>query len=170
MSTAKGIIASVLTATGLLSAAGELHVGMKAPAFSAQDATGKTIQLADYLGKANVVLYFYPKDDTPGCTAEACSLRDGYADLTATGAVILGVSADDSASHAAFTAKYHLPFPLLPDPEKKIIEAYGVRMPVLGFAKRVTFLIDKQGILRHIIADVQTKSHDKQVLELLKSM
>jgi peroxiredoxin Q/BCP len=84
--------------------------------------------------------------------------------------VVLGVSADDASSHAAFTAKFHLPFPLLVDPEKKIIDAYGVRMPVVGFAKRVTFLIDKQGILRHIISDVNTKAHDKQVLELLKGM
>ena len=83
---------------------------------------------------------------------------------------MLGVSADDVTSHAAFVAKYHLPFPLLADPDKKIIKAYGVAMPLVGFAKRVTFLIDKQGILRHIITDVQTKTHDQQVMELLKGM
>lgn len=165
----KGIIAAVLATAGLAHAAGP-QVGAKAPAFSAQDASGKTIQLSDYLGKSNVVLYFYPKDDTPGCTAQACSLRDGHQALLDAGAVVLGVSADSVASHAAFAAKYHLPFPLLADPDKKVIEAYGVKMPVVGMAKRVTFLIDKQGVLRHIISDVKTGAHDKQVLELLKTL
>lgn len=145
-------------------------VGQPAPAFAAKDQAGKTVQLADYKGKSSVVLYFYPKDDTPGCTAQACSLRDGHGALLAAGAVVLGVSADDEKSHKAFAQKYELPFPILADPDKTIISAYGVKMPLIGIAKRVTFLIDKQGVIRHIVSEVNTKAHDKQVLELLKGM
>ncbi len=144
--------------------------GQPAPAFSAQDQNGKTVKLSDYKGKSAVVLYFYPKDDTPGCTAQACSLRDGHGALLASGAVVLGVSADDVKSHAAFAKKYDLPFPILADPDKAIINAYGVKMPLIGIAKRVTFLIDKEGVIRHIVTDVNTKAHDKQVLALLKGM
>jgi len=166
----KKIFTILLATVGVTGIAADLQPGGKAPGFSAKDQSGKLIQLSDFQGKSNVVLYFYPKDDTPGCTAEACSLRDGHGALLAAGAVVLGVSADDATSHIAFAAKYHLPFPLLADPEKRIIDAYGVRMPVVGIAKRVTFLIDKQGIIRHIVSSVDTKAHDKQVLELLKGM
>jgi peroxiredoxin Q/BCP len=145
-------------------------VGQPAPSFSAKDQAGRTVQLADYKGRSAVVLYFYPKDDTPGCTAQACSLRDGHGALLAAGAVVLGVSADDVASHAAFAKKYELPFPLLADANKAIMAAYGVKMPLIGIARRVTFLIDKEGVLRHIVSDVHTKAHDAQVLELLKGM
>jgi peroxiredoxin Q/BCP len=151
-------------------APGGPQVGQPAPAFSAKDQAGRTVRLADYKGKASVVLYFYPKDDTPGCTAQACSLRDGHGALLAAGAVVLGVSADDVASHAAFAKKYDLPFPLLADPDKTIIRAYGVKMPLLGMARRVTFLIDKQGVLKHIVSDVHPKVHDAEVLALLKGM
>ncbi|GLH74631.1 peroxiredoxin [Geothrix limicola] len=154
---------------GLASAA-DIKEGMKAPAFEAQDQNGITVRLADYQGKANVVLYFYPKDDTPGCTAQACSLRDGFAAIKAAGAVILGVSADTTQSHRAFAEKFHLPFSILADPDKRIIEAYGVKMPLVGFAKRVTFLIDRQGLVRKVITDTRTKDHDQQVLALLKGM
>lgn len=145
-------------------------VGQPAPAFSAKDQSGKAVRLSDYKGKSSVVLYFYPKDDTPGCTAQACSLRDGHGALLAAGAVVLGVSADDEKSHKAFAQKYELPFSILADPDKTIIGAYGVKMPLIGIAKRVTFLIDKQGVIRHIVSEVNTKAHDKQVLELLKGM
>ncbi|NWJ39999.1 MAG: peroxiredoxin [Geothrix sp.] len=154
---------------GLASAA-DITEGTKAPAFEAQDQNGATIRLADFQGKSVVVLYFYPKDDTPGCTAEACSLRDGFAELKAAGAVVLGVSADSTQSHKAFAEKFHLPFSILADPDKRIIEAYGVKMPLLGFAKRVTFLIDRQGIVRKVLTDVQTRAHDQQVLALLKGI
>ena len=164
----KKTVMALAATTGL--AAGGLQPGMKAPGFSTQDQNGGTISLVDYQGKSNVVLYFYPKDDTPGCTAEACSLRDGYEAIQATGAVVLGVSADDVKSHAAFAAKFSLPFSLLADPEHKIIEAYGVKMPMMNMAKRWTFLIDRQGLIRHIVQDVKTQEHDKQVLELLKGM
>ncbi len=154
---------------GLASAA-EVKQGTKAPTFEAMDQHGTLIRLADFQGKSAVVLYFYPKDDTPGCTAQACSLRDGFAAIKAAGAVVLGVSADTSQSHKAFAEKFHLPFSILADPDKRIIEAYGVKMPVIGFAKRITFLIDKQGIVRKVITDTRTKDHDQQVLALLKEM
>lgn len=156
----------IVTMLGLASAA-EVVEGAKAPAFEARDQHGALVRLADFQGKAVVVLYFYPKDDTPGCTAEACSLRDGFSAIQAAGAVILGVSADTGDSHKAFAEKFHLPFSLLADPDKRIIEAYGVKMPLLGMAKRVTFLIDRQGIVRKVITDARTKDHDQQVLALL---
>ncbi|GLH67076.1 peroxiredoxin [Geothrix edaphica] len=159
----------ILSIMGLASA-GEIAEGAKAPAFEARDQHGALIRLADFQGKSRVVLYFYPKDDTPGCTAEACSLRDGFAAIQAADAVILGVSADTTQSHKAFAEKFHLPFSILADPDKRIIEAYGVKMPLLGFAKRTTVLIDRQGIIRKIIRDVRTKDHDQQVLALLKAL
>jgi peroxiredoxin Q/BCP len=160
-----GIIAML----GLASAT-EVKEGVQAPAFEAQDQHGAVVRLADFQGKSAVVLYFYPKDDTPGCTAQACSLRDGFLALQAAGAVVLGVSADTGQSHKAFAEKFHLPFSLLADPDKRIIGAYGVRMPLLGFAKRVTFLIDRQGIVRKVIRDTRTKDHDQQVLAFLKGI
>jgi len=169
MSIRRSLIAGFLSVAGLAHA-GDLSEGAKAPAFEAMDQHGKTLRLADFSGKANVVLYFYPKDDTPGCTAQACSLRDGFGAIQAAGAVILGVSADDLESHKAFSTKYSLPFSLLADPKKTIIEAYGVKMPVVGFAKRVTFVIDKNGVIRRILKEVDTKRHDQQVLEILKSL
>lgn len=159
----------IFTMLGVATAA-TVKEGAKAPAFEARDQHGALVRLADFEGKSPVILYFYPKDDTPGCTAQACSLRDGFAEIQAAGAVILGVSADDSASHKAFAEKFHLPFSLLADPDKRIIEAYGVKMPLLGFAKRVTFLIDRKGFVRKVISDTRTKDHDRQVLALLKGM
>ena len=150
--------------------AGEVAEGAKAPAFEALDQHGTLVRLADFQGKSPVVLYFYPKDDTPGCTAEACSLRDGFAAIRAAGAVILGVSADTTQSHKAFADKFHLPFSILADPDGQIIEAYGVKMPLLSMAKRTTFLIDRQGIVRKVIRSVQAKNHDQEVLALLKAM
>ena len=166
----RSIGTSLLAAVGLSVAGAELQPGMQAPAFRAQDQGGKWVSLADFAGKANVCLYFYPKDDTPGCTAQACSLRDGHAAILATGAVVLGVSADDRSSHADFAKKFNLNFPILADPDKTIIRAYGVKMPILGMAKRVTFIIDKKGTIRTIIREINTKEHDKQVLGLLKAL
>ncbi len=164
-----GVALGIFAMLGLAAEAADIKEGMKAPAFTAQDQDGRTIRLQDYAGKSAVVLYFYPKDDTPGCTKEACSLRDGSADLKAAGAVVLGVSSDDAASHKAFASKFNLPFSLLADPERKIIDAYGVRMPVVGVAKRVTFLIDREGVVRKVLTDVQTAAHDRQVLQELKA-
>lgn len=159
----------ILAIFGMASAGG-IKEGMKAPAFEARDQHDALIRLADFQGKSAVVLYFYPKDDTPGCTAEACSLRDGFAAIQAAGAVILGVSADTTQSHKAFAEKFHLPFSILADPDRQIIGTYGVKMPLLGMAKRVTVLIDRQGIVRKVITDVRTKDHDQQVLALLKHL
>ncbi len=154
-----------------LAAAAEVAEGAKAPPIEAQDQHGALVRLADFQGRAAVVLYFYPKDDTPGCTAEACGLRDGFAAIQAAGAVILGVSADTSQSHQAFAEKYHLPFSILADPDHRIIDAYGVKkIPLLGYASRVTFIIDRQGIVRKVITDARTKDHDQQVLAILKGM
>jgi len=150
----------------------ELKEGQKAPEFSGADQEGNTITLAQFEGKT-VVLYFYPKDDTPGCTAEACDFRDNYQGLIAKGIVVLGVSVDDEKSHQKFAAKHSLPFTLLADTDKKIVEAYGVWGEKNMYGKkymgtnRSTFIIDEKGIISHIIKKVDTKNSTAQVLELL---
>ncbi|WP_394366854.1 peroxiredoxin [Mesoterricola silvestris] len=162
------LVAGTLATLALSGA--DVKPGVPAPPFTAQDQNGRTVKLADFTGKSVVVLYFYPKDDTPGCTKEACSLRDGFDRIKAKGAVVLGVSADDVTSHAAFSEKYHLPFPILADPGHAIIDAYGVRMPVIGVAKRVTFIIGKDGIVKDVLRDVKAAEHDEQVLKALASL
>lgn len=148
-----------------------LKAGDKAPAFSAKDQSGKTISLADLSGK-NIVLYFYPKDNTPGCTMEACSLRDEHKYLTKKNFVVLGVSADDEKMHKKFATKYELPFSLLADTDMKIIKAYDVwgTKKIMGRIYdgiiRTTFIINEKGIISNIITDVKTKEHGKQILEL----
>lgn len=150
----------------------ELKEGQKAPEFTAKDQEGNDVTLSQFLGK-KVVLYFYPKDDTPGCTAEACDFRDNYQGLTAKGIVVLGVSIDDEKSHKKFIAKHNLPFTLLADTDKKIVDAYGVWGEKNMYGKtymgtnRKTFLIDEQGNIAHIISKVDTKNSTAQVLELL---
>jgi peroxiredoxin Q/BCP len=150
----------------------ELEKGQKAPDFTAKDQEGNTVSLAQFAGKI-VVLYFYPKDDTPGCTAEACDFRDNYQGLLAKDIVVLGVSVDDEKSHKKFIAKHNLPFTLLADTEKKIVEAYGVWGEKSMYGKtymgtnRKTFIIDKQGNIAHIITKVDTKNSSAQVLELI---
>jgi peroxiredoxin Q/BCP len=162
-------LSALISGTSILVAV-DLKPGVAAPQFEAVDQNGRTVRLADFQGKAVVVLYFYPKDDTPGCTAEACSLRDGYANISQASAVVLGVSADDEKSHSAFAAKYNLPFSILADTSHKIIEDYGVKMPMVGMARRWTFIIDKSGVIRYVISDVKPKEHDQQVLGLLKGL
>lgn len=147
----------------------KLNVGDKAPQINAQDQHGKPISLDDFKGH-KVILYFYPKDDTPGCTAEACNLRDNYDDLLEKGYKILGVSADSIDSHQKFAEKYSLPFPLIPDTEKKIIKDYGVwgLKKFMGREyegiKRTTFVISEQGKIENIITNVKTKDHSDQIL------
>ena len=165
-----GAVAGLLALAGMLAAAAEPQIGSRAPAFEAKDQDGRTVRLADFLGKSAVVLYFYPKDDTPGCTREACSLRDGYRAIQQAGAVVLGVSADGVDSHAAFARKFNLPFPLLADPDGALIKAYGVKMPLLKMAHRVTFIIDRQGVVRFKVDKVDTDKHDRQVLDLLRTL
>jgi peroxiredoxin Q/BCP len=146
----------------------ELKEGQLAPVFAALDQNSRSINLSEFKNKSNVVLYFYPKDDTPGCTAQACNLRDNINTIKAMNAVILGVSADDVKSHQEFAEKYQLPFSLLADPKKEIIQKYGVSMPLVGIAKRWTFIIGKDGSIKKIIKDVKSSTHDTQVLEALR--
>lgn len=151
----------------------ELKEGQKAPGFNVKDQHGNNVSLDQFAGK-KVVLYFYPKDDTPGCTAEACDFRDNYQGLTAKGYVVLGVSVDDEKSHKKFADKHNLPFTLLADTDKKIVEAYGVWGEKNMYGKkymgtnRTTFVIDENGIIAHIITKVDTKNSTAQVLELTK--
>jgi len=138
-----------------------LTVGMDAPAFTAKDTNGNTISLSDFAGKT-VVLYFYPKDDTPGCTKQAQSFRDNYAEYQGKEMVVLGVSRDDEASHKQFTEKYGLPFNLLADTDGAITKAYDVDGG--GYAKRVTYVIDSNGKITHVDASVNTASHAQDIL------
>jgi thioredoxin-dependent peroxiredoxin len=147
-------------------------VGSPAPDFKLQDQNGKTHELKDYRGKW-VALYFYPKDQTPGCTTQACEFRDNIFAFREAGAVILGVSVDDVESHKKFSEKHGLPFPILADSEKAVAKQYGVLKRFLGvaeLAKRDTFLIDPQGkIVRHY-ADVDPKGHSQVVLKDIKEL
>ena len=151
----------------------ELKEGQQAPEFTGTDQDGNTVTLNQFKGQ-KVVLYFYPKDDTPGCTAEACDFRDNYQGLKAKGIVVLGVSVDDEKSHQKFAAKHSLPFTLLADTDKKIVEAYGVWGEKNMYGKkymgthRVTFVIDENGLIVHIIKKPDTKNSTAQVLELLE--
>ncbi len=147
-----------------------LSVGDPAPNFTTTDQHGQPLKLTDFRGK-KVVLYFYPKDDTPGCTAQACSLRDNYAELKEAGYDVLGVSVDDEKSHQKFTKKYDLPFALAADTDKSVVEAYGVWQEKSMYGKtymgtvRTTFLIDENGIITDIIEKIDTKNHAQQVLK-----
>ena len=144
--------------------------GDVAPLFQAADQHGQTVRLEEFRAKRSVVLYFYPKDGTPGCTAQACSLRDGYRAIEAAGAVVIGVSADTERSHQEFARKHELPFSLLADPDHVLIRKYGVGMPLIGISRRVTFIIGKDGVIRQVITDTRTRDHDRQVLEFLKNL
>jgi peroxiredoxin Q/BCP len=145
------------------------NVGEKAPEFVLKNQDGEEIKLKDFLGKQNVVLYFYPKDDTPGCTKEACNFRDHLPDFTALDASILGVSVDSVHSHKKFVEKYQLPFQLLSDAEKSVSKAYGV-LNEKGNAKRVTFIIDKQGIIRQVFPNVKVDGHWEEVRRSLEAL
>lgn len=148
-----------------------LKVGDSAPEFSVKNQSGNPVKLSDFKGK-KVVLYFYPKDNTPGCTAEACNLRDNYQALQKAGYEILGVSKDDEKSHQKFIDKFELPFTLLADTEKDIHEKYGTWIEKSMYGRkymgtaRVTFLIDEEGKISEIIEKVKTKDHTAQILEL----
>ncbi|MGL2986452.1 thioredoxin-dependent thiol peroxidase [Flavobacterium sp. RSSA_27] len=147
-----------------------LQKGDQAPSFSGVDQDGKTHQLADYVGK-KLVVFFYPKASTPGCTAEACDLRDNYARFEAQNYALLGVSADSAKAQAKFKDKYEFPFPLLADEDKAVIQAFGVWGPKKFMGKeydgihRTTFVIDEKGIIAEVITDVKTKVHASQILK-----
>ena len=148
----------------------KLAVGDKAPAINAIDQHGNEINLENFKGN-KVVLYFYPKDNTPGCTAQACNLRDNYDAMLKQGYKVIGVSPDDEKSHQKFTEKFDLPFPLIPDTEKKVIQDYGVwgRKKFMGREYdgvfRTTFVIDEEGKIEEIIDKVKTKEHTEQILK-----
>jgi thioredoxin-dependent peroxiredoxin len=148
-----------------------LQINKKAPAFSAPNQNGETIALKDFKGK-KVVIYFYPKDDTPGCTAQACNLRDNTSGLQKLGIEIIGISVDDVKKHKKFEEKYELPFTLIADTEKTIVADYEVWGEKKFMGKtymgtsRVTFLIDEAGKIAHIIDKVDTKNHTAQILEV----
>ena len=149
-----------------------MTVGDKMPNLLGIDAQGNEVRRSDYPGKS-IILYFYPKDMTPGCTAEACSLRDGYAELSQLGYQVIGVSKDSEASHVKFADKYSLPFPLISDPEHKLCELTGVwqKKKMAGReymgVVRTTFVIDQDGTITHVINKVNTKDAATQLLHLL---
>ncbi|QDA61513.1 thioredoxin-dependent thiol peroxidase [Hymenobacter jejuensis] len=146
-----------------------LQAGDPAPAIEAHDQDGNLLRLSDFRGK-KVALYFYPKDDTPGCTAQACNLRDHQEELTAKNVQVIGVSVDDEKSHKKFALKYDLPFPLLADTDQKIVQDYGVWQEKSMYGRtymgtvRTTFLIDEQGVIEKVITKVDTKEHTAQLV------
>jgi thioredoxin-dependent peroxiredoxin len=146
-----------------------IEVGIKAPDFMLPDQDGKMHKLSEYRGKP-VVLYFYPKDDTPGCTKEACSFRDNFAQFKKAGIEVLGVSTDDPKSHTKFREKYHLPFTLLADTDKKVVKDYDVWVDKTNYGKtyfgtaRTTFLIDKNGNIIHVFEHVKPEDHAQEVI------
>lgn len=146
-----------------------LKIGDKAPSIEAETYGGETIKLSDYKGKNIVALYFYPKDNTGTCTKEACSMRDGMKDLEKLGVQVLGVSTDSVRSHEGFKNKYDLNFPLLSDKSKEIVKSYGVESEY-GSARRVTFLIDKAGAIRHIWPKVKAAEHADEVAAKVKEL
>jgi peroxiredoxin Q/BCP len=147
----------------------ELSEGGMAPDFTLSSNDGRTISLADYKGKKNIILYFYPKDDTPGCTKEACTFRDDIAAFKTADTEILGVSMDTVKSHQRFVDKFQLNFPLLADSEKEVAKAYGA-LGLTGSAKRMTFLIDKNGVIKKIVAKVKVDGHSKELQDALRGL
>lgn len=149
-----------------------LEIGTKAPAFTLPDQNGKVHSLSDYAGK-KVILYFYPKDNTPGCTKQACGFADRYPQFMEKGAVVLGVSKDSVSSHKNFEQKYALPFPLLSDPEKEVIQAYDVWKEKKNYGKvslgvvRTTYLIDENGIIIKAMGNVKAAENPERMLELV---
>ncbi len=148
----------------------ELTIGQQAPAFTGKDQNGNSITLADFAGK-KLVIYFYPKDNTPGCTTQACNLRDNYDLLLKKGYAVVGVSCDTEKKHQNFINKFDLPFPLIADTEQELVNLYGVWKEKSMYGKtfmgiaRTTFVIDEKGIIEEIIKKVDTKNHTDQILK-----
>jgi thioredoxin-dependent peroxiredoxin len=151
----------------------QLKEGMRAPGFEGIDQSGKPVKLSDFTGK-KVVLYFYPKDNTPGCTAEACNLRDNWDTILKKGFAVVGVSPDSEKSHKSFAEKYTLPFPIIADTSKTILNDYGVWGEKKMYGKsfmgviRTTFIIDEKGIIEKIINKVDTAGHTQQIFDMYK--
>lgn len=148
-----------------------LTQGSRAPAFSLQTSDGQLVRSSDYIGSKTVVIYFYPKDDTLGCTIESCAFRDSYEAFVDAGAEVIGISADPVSSHDAFRGKYRLPFVLASDPDRRTARAYGVTDGLFGVAGRATFVIDRQGIVRDAFASrFRVKKHATRALSLVRSL
>ncbi|HEX6108908.1 MAG TPA: peroxiredoxin [Ktedonobacteraceae bacterium] len=150
------------------SSKGRVQVGDRAPVFSLQTQTGATVNLGDFLGKSAVVLYFYPKDNSAGCTTEACGFRDSYEVFKEAGAEVIGVSSDSEESHRQFASKYRLPFLLLSDKQGAVRKLYGVSAVMGILPGRVTYVIDKEGIVRHIFSDMMNV--ERHITEALKAV
>ena len=148
----------------------KVKTGDQAPDFEGPTSDGSKLGLKNFVGKTNVVLYFYPKDDTPGCTKEACSFRDNISPIRKMGAEVVGVSLDSITSHEKFTTKYNLPFPLISDKEKQIAKAYGVLKDTGTSASRVTFIIDKKGKVAKVFPKVDVAKHTDEVVAALKEL
>ncbi|HEU5380076.1 MAG TPA: peroxiredoxin [Ktedonobacteraceae bacterium] len=149
----------------------KLQVGDRAPLFSLPTQSGSTVSLEEFLGKSVIVLYFYPKDNTSGCTAEACSFRDNYEVFKQAGAEVIGVSSDSTESHQKFASKYRLPFVLLSDKKGALRKTYGVPAALGVLPGRVTYVIDKQGVIRHIFNDMfNAQKHIEEALKVVQTI
>ena len=158
-------------ASSLHDASMKVNVGDQAPDFTLPSQTGEDVSLSQFRGKKNVVLYFYPKDESPGCTREACTFRDSFELFTDLGAVVIGVSADSVESHKAFSERYNLPFTLLSDGENKVRKLYGATSALGIIPGRVTFIIDKKGVVRHVFSSqLQPEKHIEEAKEILKKL
>jgi thioredoxin-dependent peroxiredoxin len=147
-----------------------LQIGDRTPDFTLSSATGENVSLSDFLGKKAVVIYFYPKDDTPGCTAESCAFRDNYDVFTNAGAEVIGISGDSVASHQQFASKYQLPFILLSDSQNQVRKLFDVPATLFVLPGRVTYIIDKEGIVRHIFNSMlDFKAHVDEAIKTIKS-
>jgi thioredoxin-dependent peroxiredoxin len=148
-----------------------LQAGARAPEFALDDQDGKPVALADFRGKKNVVVYFYPKDDTPGCTKESCAFRDQFSDFADAGAEVIGISSDSVASHKKFAEKYRLPFTLLSDPGGSVRKAFGVPSSLGVLPGRVTYVIDKKGVVRHAFnSQLNPAKHVQEALGVLATL
>lgn len=148
-----------------------VNVGEKAPDFRLESQDGRQVSLADYRGKKTVVLYFYPKDETPGCTKEACGFRDAYEEFTGAGAEVLGVSGDSVAAHDGFAKHHRLPFTLLADRGNTVRRAYGVPATMWILPGRVTYVIDKRGVVRHVFnSQLQAAKHVDEALQIVRKL
>jgi peroxiredoxin Q/BCP len=147
-----------------------LKIGDKLPSFSAKDTNGNIFNSQDYIGKQPLVIYFYPKDDTPGCTAQACSFRDNYQEFKDLGAEVIGVSSDTVTSHLKFKSKFNLPFILLSDNDKKLRKLFGVQNSLFIIPGRETFVIDKQGVVIMVFNSMSSEIHITKALKVLKKL
>ncbi|MFY9606083.1 MAG: peroxiredoxin [Thermoplasmata archaeon] len=149
----------------------KVEIGDKAPEFALKNQNGETVSLKDFLGKKAVVLYFYPKDMSPGCTKEACAFRDSYEAFKDAGAEVIGISSQSQESHSIFSLRYNLPFTLLVDEGSKVRRLYGVRSSLGMIPGRVTYVIDKEGVVRHIFSSqVDIEGHVNEALTVLKTL